>query len=470
MNLFTSRSIRSRLISSLLIALTVILGFTAWKSYTVSHHESEEIFRARLATSARVLEALVAKSIAHSTLNNPIIIRLPYELEVDSNGKNNIAGHEYEAKIAFQVWHDDGRLLARSFSAPSTPLSPENAGFSEQVVSGERWLTFTLHSGETWIQVAEHNEILEELADEISFSIMTPMIIGSLILLLAANLLVRFGLNPLTVLAARIAQRTPDTLTEIEITDVPREVEPVIAALNSLLRSMRAALDRERRFNDAAAHELRTPLAALKIHADNLLRANTEDQRQSSEKQLIKGLDRTLRLANQMLLLSRTQCDLERPETMHVAVVLSEVIAQQEPLFALKHQTVETHISIPEGQDLVIGQPIKLHQLFRNLLDNASRYGLPESIIRGELTRDGNRIRIAIANDGPTIPVEMREKVFEPYTRLTGSKVQGSGLGLAIAREIADQHGAEIAIDGATSGTVVTVSFPAFNPASETSL
>jgi two-component system sensor histidine kinase QseC len=464
MPLFTRQSIRNRLISSLLVALTLILGFTAWQSYTVSRHESEEIFRARLATSARVLEALVANSVKHATLNSPIVIRLPHELDEKAGDHGNATGHEYEAKIAFQVWHDDGRLLARSFSAPITPLAPQIGGFSEQQVSDERWQVFTLHTGETWIQVAEQEEILEELASEIGISVMTPMIIGSLILLLTANLLVRFGLNPLTVLAARIAQRTPDTLSEIEISDVPHEVKPVIAALNSLLRAMRAALDRERRFTDAAAHELRTPLAALKIHADNLLRASTEDQRQSSEKQLIKGLDRTLRLANQMLLLSRTQCDLERPETMHVSIVLSEVIAQQEPLFALKQQTVETRNLIPEGQDLVIGQPIKLHQLFRNLLDNASRYGLPEHAIRCELSLNCERIRVAIANDGPTIPVEMREKVFESYTRLTGNKEQGSGLGLAISKEIADQHGAEIVIDGTTTGTVVIVSFHPFAP------
>jgi two-component system sensor histidine kinase QseC len=463
MRIGASSSIRSRLIASLLVALVVILGYTTLNSYSVSRHEADEVFGARLATSARILEALVANQVAKSTLSSPIVIKLPKELEALPVANNSEFGHPYEAKIAFQIWRDDGLLLVRSFSAPDTPLGVWKQGFSEQTVAGEKWQVFTLRSNEAWVQVAEQDGIRDELTHDIAVAVMTPLIIGSFALLLVANLVVRFGLNPLTELAEGIGKRSPESLSEIKIDDVPREMAPVIKALNALLSGIKEALARERRFTDAAAHELRTPLAALKIHADNLVRAETEEQRQRSTKNLIKGLDRSLRLANQMLILSRTQSGVDHEILRRICLseILQEILAQQEPVLATRGQHIETD-GLTTSDACVLGDELKLHQLFRNLFDNASRYGSPDSTIRISLQRKGEEIFFSIANEGAMIPENMRDKIFEPYTRLAGQAAEGNGLGLAIVREVAKQHGATISLDTLTSGsgTVITVVFP----------
>ena len=456
-------SIRSRLIVSLLIALVVILGYTTYSSYSVSRHEADEVFGARLATSARIIEALVANQVAGATVNAPIVIKLPQALEALPHSEQNELGHSYEAKIAFQVWHDDGTLLARSYSAPDKALGDWRPGFSQQAVADKKWQVFTLHSGETWIQVAEQDEIRDELTHDLAVAVMTPLLVGSLALLLIANLVVRFGLNPLTELADGIGKRSPQSLSEIRIDDVPREMTPVIKALNALLLGIKEALARERRFTDAAAHELRTPLAALKIHADNLVRAETDEQRQRSTKNLIKGLDRSLRLANQMLVLSRTQSGVDRQARVKICLpeILQEIIAQQEAVLATRGQVI-----VGSGLDLseacVQGDELKLHQLFRNLFDNASRYGNPDSTIHITLARHPEGLLFTIANEGPAIPEAMRDKVFEPYARLAGQTSEGNGLGLAIVKEVANQHGAKVWLDALPDGcgTVVSLIFP----------
>lgn len=459
-----SASIRSRLIGSLLIALFLILGYTAFSSYSVTRHEADEVFGARLATSARIVEALVANQVSKATLVSPIIIRLPHELEGLPNAEQSDLGHQYEAKIAFQVWREDGLLLVRSVSAPDTPLGEMRQGFSERQVAGHDWHIFTLRSGDVWVQVGEQGSIRDELTHDIASAVMMPLVIGSLALLLVANLVVRFGLNPLTALADGIGKRSPESLTEIRIDDVPKEMAPVIKALNALLAKIKETLQRERRFTDAAAHELRTPLAALKVHADNLVRAETEAQRQRATGNLIKGLDRSLRLANQMLALSRSHADIDPAARQRIDLrdVLCDVIGQQEQLMSSRQQTIAA-TGLESGPAWVLGDELKLHQLFRNLFDNASRYGNAGSTIVVELALESSGLRFSIANDGPVIPADMREKVFEPYTRLAGQSVEGNGLGLAIALEVAQQHGARISLDARPSGdgTVVTVVFPA---------
>ena len=458
-----ANSIRSRLIASLLIALVVILGYTTYSSYSVSRHEADEVFGARLATSARIIEALVANQVAGATVNAPIIIKLPQALESLPSAEQSGLGHSYEAKIAFQVWHDEGMLLARSYSAPDKPLGEWRPGFSAQEVAGKKWQVFTLHSGATWIQVAEQDEIRGDLTHDLAVAVMTPLIIGSLALLLVANLVVRFGLNPLTELAEGIGKRSPQSLSEIRMDDVPREMMPVIKALNTLLGGMRDALARERRFTDAAAHELRTPLAALKIHADNLVRAETEEQRQRSTKNLIKGLDRSLRLANQMLILSRTQSGIDRQALAPICLpeILQEIIAQQEPVFAARGQLIEAS-GLEISDACVQGDELKLHQLFRNLFDNASRYGSPDSTVEVTLVRQAEGLLFSIANQGAAIPPEMRAKVFEPYMRLAGQASEGNGLGLAIVHEVANQHGVKVWLETlpAGDGTIVRLLFP----------
>ncbi len=458
-----TRSIRSRLLIGILLALVIILASAAWWSYAVTKHESEELFSARLATSARVLDAIVARQVERATIVNPLVIALPREIEHGSGDVGTSLGHPYETKIAFQIWHDDGRLLVRSTSAPENPFGPNTPGFSLRTMESEPYNVFVLRSGSTWIQVAEKDEVRDELLHDLGIAVMTPLIAGAVLLLILVNVLVVYGLAPLRQLAASIEKREPDSLGPLEVTSVPEEAAPVVRALNDLLQRVHRALDHERRFTDAAAHELRTPLAALRIHAENLARAATEEERARSMSQLRQGLARTSRLAEQMLVYSRTQDanDREPAVPLRLADLVGDAVAALDPLRQAKNQQIEVLITQEAKDASILGEPIKIQRLIVNLLDNASRYAPASSTIMVTVSALDGAVVLTVANMGRPIPLELRERVFEPYYRIPGSGSEGSGLGLAIVMEIANQHGANIDLgtQTATEGTRISVRF-----------
>jgi two-component system sensor histidine kinase QseC len=464
-------SIRARLLAGIFLSLAAILGVVAWVSYAVSRHEAEEIFGARLATSARVLEALVARQLDHATIASPIVIALPKELELGGEAGSEY-GHPYETKIAFQVWREDGTLLARSASAPALPFSPALAGFSRRVLDGEPWQVFVLRSGSSWIYVAEKEEVRDELVHNLGLAVMAPLVAGAALLLVVVNLLVRFGLEPLRQLAASIARRKPDAPGRIEMTTVPRELAPVVQALNELLVRVKLAFEHERRFTDAAAHELRTPLAALKIHAENAARARSDAERGESLDLLLRGIERVSKLAAQMLAYSRAQGegDREPREPIVLAACVSESIAALDPLRRARSQRVRFSATDAAGRVSIAGEPAKVQGLIGNLLDNAARYAPAGSTIDVSLSLRNGNVVLEVANPGSPIPPGLRERVFEPYYRVPGSGSEGSGLGLAIVKEIVERHHGTVALGGlkGAEGTVVTVTFPVFTAGEET--
>jgi two-component system sensor histidine kinase QseC len=463
----TTRSIRARLLTAILVALILILGATAWGSYEVAKHESEELFGARLATSARVLEAMVARAVQNATINEALVIALPKELEQAGEYGSGL-GHPYETKIAFQVWRDDGTLLVRSMSAPVEPFSPNVPGFSTRRVNGELSHVFVLQSGDTWVHVAEKDEVRDELLHDFGIAVMTPLVAGALLLLVLVNALVFYGLTPLRQLAATIQSREPESLGPIELKEVPTEVRGVVGALNDLLDRVALAFERERRFTDAAAHELRTPIAALKIHAENVVRAANERERAHSMAKLMQALERTSKLADQMLEYSRAQnaADSEPRARVDLKALVREAVMHLDPVRMRKSQQLVVE-ALETDDAFVMGDPARLQRLVFNLLDNASRYAPEHSTIEIGLARENGLVILSVSNGGPAIPHDQRERVFEPYYRVPGSGSEGSGLGLAIVREVAAQHGASVTLASFddSSGTIVKVAFHALEAA-----
>jgi two-component system, OmpR family, sensor histidine kinase QseC len=459
-----ARSIRARLLFAIFAALVVILGSTAWWSYEVTRHESEELFGARLATSARVLDALVARQVERATISHPLVVELPKELEHAGDDQGSALGHPYETKIAFQIWRDDGMLLLRSASAPVRPFSPNVAGFSLERIDGELYHVFVLQSGTTWIQVAEKDEVRGELIRELGAAVMTPLVTGAVLLLLLVHLLVFYGLRPLRQLTTQIERRQPDALAPFELAAAPLEVAPVVRALNDLLERVRQAFEHERRFTDAAAHELRTPIAALKIHAENVARARNEAERRHSLARLAQALERTSRLAAQMLAYSRAQNASAPPqrEAVRLMDVVREATTAAEPATRSRDQHLRV-VEPPPGEEARIdADSCEIQRLIVNLLDNASRYAPQHSTIEVAVRADESGVILSVSNEGPAIPAELRERVFDAYYRIPGSPSDGSGLGLAIVREIALRHGAAVRLTPlrGAHGTRVSVCFP----------
>jgi two-component system sensor histidine kinase QseC len=458
----TTYSGRRRLIGATLVCILLIFGGIGLASNMVARHESEELFSARLATSARVLEALMAPSLATATLTRPVVVTLPRELETAPDEANETFGHRYETKVAFQVWHDGGVLLAHSASAPGTALAPLRPGFSQQRVGGTLWQVFTLRSGRIWVQTAEKDEVRQELAHYIGMAILAPLVAGGLLLLGAVNVVLLRGLRPVAELAARIAARKPDSLAPVTLAATPFELAPIISELNHLLDRIRAAFDREQRFIDAAAHEIRTPIAALQLHIENALRSESEAERTGALDSALAGARRTSKLAEQLLALGRISA---RSDDYHMASVsldalCCDVIGASEPLLAHRGQSIGLDAPAPCQ---VWGESSQLRRLLQNLIDNASLHGAADGEIEVRVVRQGDQVVLTVANDGPPIPAADRDKLFTPYFRPAGAAPGGHGLGLAIVRAIADQHGATVTLGAKADGqgTVARVTLAA---------
>jgi len=458
------RSTQAVLLGGTIAILLVVLGAAAWLGFDAGEDEADELFDARLATSARVLATLVGAQTFTAGVSRPIVVSFPEPLETMAHDAATPLGHHYETKIAFQVLDREGRLYMRSSSAPETPYAPLAAGFSTRRIEGHDWRVFALAAGDLWVQAAERDDVRNELAGKLALASVTPLIVGIPLLLLLLSLLLRYGLEPLAELARRIARRQPGSLAPIELARSTAEIVPVVVALNGLFERVQATLERERRFTADAAHELRTPLAALKIHAQNAARAGSAAERKASIERMLAGLERSIRLAEQMLAYSRAAAG--RGAACFERLSLRQVIddALQDVAPRLKERALKLGLSSepPLAELPVRGDRDKLAGLVRNLLDNAARYAPEGSTLRVELRARGDGAELAVIDAGPGIPRELRERVFESYYRIPGSPGEGSGLGLAIVREIAAQHGATVGIaDGdAGHGTRISVRFP----------
>jgi two-component system sensor histidine kinase QseC len=450
------RSIRAVLLAGTAVLLIVVLGAAAWLGFDAGQDEAAELFDARLATSARVLAALVAPHAQAARAGAPVIVAIPGPLETAEHDAPTSLGHHYETKIAFQVLDAQGRLLMRSAAAPQAPFAPAEAGFSTQRFDGHAWRVFALRAGELWVQAAERDDVRTELSGKLALATVAPLIVGIPVLLVLLGLLTRYGLRPLADLARRIAGRPAGTLEPIRLPRSTREIAPVVEALNGLL-------ERERRFTADAAHELRTPLAALKVHTQNAVRAASAEERKASLERVQAAVERSARLAEQMLAYSRATAARSAAPAQAVSLrqVLEDALDDVLPALRARGQKIAVTTEPPVDEIVVPGDHEKLVSLVRNLLDNAARYAPERSTVQVELHQGPESVSLSVTDEGPGIPAELRERVFESYYRIPGAPGEGSGLGLAIVREIAAQHGATVGItQGAQGrGTRVAVTF-----------
>ena len=487
-------SIRLLLLAGSAIILLGVLGLTTWLSMEAGRDEAGELFDARLATSARVLDSLMARQIEHATINAPLVMSLPAPIREEARkhgsaeqadaeaplawrmqdwlfGHHDVEtplGHEYETHIAYQIWSDpasagEGALLARSSSAPTVPFAPLRAGCSDHALEAGIWRVFVLQSGDVWIQVAERADAREELSAKLGWASGAPLLVGLVIVLLLTGLLIGYGLAPLSELAERISARRPQDDQPLSLSRVPAEILPVLRALNGLFERVRNTLERERRFIDSAAHELRTPLAALRIHAQNARRADDAGQRDKSLDHLLEGVARTVHLTEQMLAHGRAG-RMAGETVVSLRDVVRDAVMQRRPGIEASGHLLE--LVACDDDCSLIADATGLSSVVGNLIDNAQRYAPEGTAIRVTLARRGGDATLSVTDAGPGIPAALRERVFEPFYRIPGSAGSGTGLGLAIVREVLERLGGRIALqDGpAGTGTCVELSIPLTRP------
>lgn len=441
-------SIRRRLL--ILLSGTVLAAWlaTAVFTYFDARREIGEMLDAHLAQSAGLIAA-----------------QLEHEFE-DDDDRDATLPRQYknERKIAFQVWDRKDRLRLRSASAPETRLQSQSEGYGDAVIDGKRWRVFSRwdESRHYLVQVGERYELREELAESVASHLMHPLAVALPVLALLIWLGVGAGLAPLGGIAQQIARREPDNLAPLEEGRVPREIAPLVASINALFDRLRKSLEQERRFTADAAHELRTPLAAVKTQAQVALGARSEEERVHALESVVSGTDRAARLVEQLLVLARLDPQTALPDGKAVDLqhLAAQCIAELAPAASVKG--VEMSLATCEEAN-VAGDAVLLGVLLRNLLDNAVRYTPAGGEVEVGVTCAKDAVLLEVSDSGPGIPEAERVQVLDRFYRVLGSGEEGSGLGLSIVKRIADLHRAGVSLGAGAGGRGlrVAVAFPA---------
>jgi len=435
-------SLRVRLIVLLSVALGVVWGVAAWFSHYEARHEVDELFDAQLAQSARVLLG-TARHELHE------------RIEHDSDEPR--VAHAYEQKQAFQIWSEEG-LLLRSATAPVSALGGTEEGYGEAVINGEPWRVLTRWDKhrEFMIQVAEPLASREKLARHIALKMLLPSLLALPVLALLIWFAVGAGLKPLQQLKREVKQRTAERLEPVAAVGVPDEVAPLTQALNDLFARLQHAFDNERRFTADAAHELRTPLAALKTQAQVAMRSVDDGERKTALENVLRGVDRTTHLVAQLLTLARL--DPEAAMTAHLVVDLHRLCAETIAELAPAAQARHIELTLEAAADCSIsGNDAQLAVLLRNLVDNAIRYTPAGGRVTVSLAPREDGTVLEVSDTGPGIPEQEKQQVLERFYRIPGSAAEGSGLGLSIVRRIAELHGAELELRNGAGGSGLAV-------------
>lgn len=424
------------------VAILLIWGAAAALSYRQARHEVQELMDGQMAQSAALLLAQATHAPEHLG-----------DLAAEMADLRGARKRRNELTLEFLVLRRDGSLLARSLHAPATALGGE-LGYADIVHEGESWRSLILATanGDYRILVAQSVPLRDKEALEIARKTVLPLGLFIPLLLGLIYFSVRRGLKPLDDLATQVSARSSENLQALDDTAVPREAQPLVDALNRLLRRLGAALENERRFTADAAHELRTPLAAVRIQTQVALASTDVAAHRHALQQVLAGTDRATRLVEQLLRLARLDplARLSDPQSLDIVHLARDAVLRFGALPANHSRGVR--LDAAEAPIQVKGDADLLDVALRNLIDNAVRYtpeGCRITVFAG--LEHGEPV-LGVRDNGPGVKSEELPKLIERFYRGRDTTAEGSGLGLAIARRIAELHGARFEIANLDAG------------------
>jgi two-component system sensor histidine kinase QseC len=428
-------SLRRRLLTLLLGGVTAAWMVSMVWSYVDVSHEVEDLFDAQLVQATQTLLALNSEN---------------EDNDVEDLGEET---RKYQRRLSFQIWRADGELVLHSRNTPESPLTT-TAGLSESgTPEGGHWRYFSQwdKARNYQVQVSENHRVRDELVRQIALRLLVPALLGLPLIGLWVWLATRHGLNSLHTIAQQILRRDPQQLQAVVPATAPEEIRSMLEAINSLFGRVEAALEAERRFTADAAHELRTPLAALQTQLQVALRARDDAERDNSLAQLQRGLSRASHLVDQMLQLARLdpESGMPSPEPVDVSMLAESVCADLGGSILEKNLDFEL---LAEPACVVMAQGEWLRVLIRNLVDNAVRYTPASGIVRVRVAKNDGVCQLIVSDSGPGIPPEERKRVVRRFHRLNPSEQPGSGLGLAIVERIANLHGTSLRLEAGEGG------------------
>lgn len=441
-------SLQGRLLLLVLGPVVGVWFVTASLTWIDVREELDELLDSHLAQAAALL-----------------VVQQAAEIDDDHPGVDAPTLHRYAPKVAFQVFHE-GRLAQRSSNAPTDPMLDVTGsaadGYKTIAINGTAWRVFATHGRERDVQVfvgeqvASRNAILWAVLR----SSLGPALLAVPLLALAVWWAVRQGVAPLRLVGRVLAQRSPQALQPLTVRRAPSEMTPMLDALNGLFGRISALLEAERRFTADAAHELRTPIAAIRAQAQVALGATADAERRHALHATLQGCDRATHLVEQLLTLSRLESG-SAPVLVDIdaAAVARRVLTDAAPLALSKQQTIEFDATKTCS---VRGDAALLSVMLRNLVDNAIRYSPAGASVKLVVTDVQGAVQLSLDDSGPGMSADDMERLGKRLFRVVGSGQEGSGLGWSITRRIAAVHRAELHVARSTTlgGLSVQVRFP----------
>jgi two-component system, OmpR family, sensor histidine kinase QseC len=441
-------SLQRRLLLYLLLCAPLVWALALAVSVDRARLEVNELFDTEMIRLARQVQATLG-SVKPGTAGEASAV--PPSHDGDS-------GEADLRDLAIAVWDGAGRLVLADREGVRLPRRPDAAGFVEETLEGDRWRVYYLQAsaGEWLVAAGQKVHEREELVFNLTASQLAPWLLVLPLLLLLMTWAVRRALAPLSQITDQIRQREAADLRPVVQADAPADLKPLLGAMNGLLARIEGTLVRERRFTADAAHELRTPLAALRAQWDVVRRAGSGDERARAEAQLGQGLDRMDRLVTQMLALSRVESAsaLPQPQPVRWPGIVEQVMTDCLATAERRRIELECDWPAPDRPALELqGDAHLLAVMLRNLLDNAVSYAPEGTTVTLRFGDD----RLEVENDGPPLAPDLLARMGERFHRPAGQAESGSGLGVSIVQRIAALHGLTVSFGTRAGGSGVRV-------------
>ncbi len=427
-------SLRARLLLFLLAAIVLAAGVQALVAYRTVLNEADEIFDYHMQQMALSLRAGLPPSAA----------------------VGGIGTGEQNFEFVVQVWTTEG---VRIFESAEEAALPQLAvlGFADVRARGTTYRVFSVQTHGLVIQVAQDLRVRKRMAGALALRTIGPIALMAPLLMLVVWWVVSRSLAPVARVRRQVAAREANELSPVSEEGLPEEVRPLVHELNLLFDRVRHAFDAQKHFVADAAHELRSPLTALKLQVQSLQRAPDEATRDIAIGRLAAGIDRATRLVEQMLALARHEASMAagaKPEQVDLNEVARLAVSDAIANAQVRRIDIGIAVSAADNDTVAVvvqGQPEALRMMLRNLLDNAVKY-TPEGgqVDIGIAHRDAG-VELSVDDSGPGLPESERERVLDRFYRSGEPQAPGSGLGLAIVKSIADLHGATVSLGASPS-------------------
>ncbi|BDC44707.1 ATP-binding protein [Paraburkholderia terrae] len=418
------RSIRRRLTLLVLSAIVLVWLYSLYSSYHQAIHEVEEWDETRIEQVARALLVLDVRD-------------LPAYTGASFTPRDDDGDNDASMRLLYEVTAADGRVLAASpgLSSLGVPARPAHASGLLRV-DDAKWRVYVLGDtarGRT-VRILEQRMHRSELSSMVAQRIARPLALVLPVLAMLVWFAIGRSLTPLHTLSEAIEARSPDSLDAIADKGVPDEVFPLVAALNTLLQRLRQSLDRERAFTGDAAHELKTPLAAIKVQAQVALTARDPERQRRAMQRVVEAVDRSTHLADQLLALARLEESAPLPSArVDLADMAKACIVDQHAYADHKKMSLTLRA---DGATIVRAPPALVRILLDNLVDNAIKYGHAQGRVEIAIWSDADTAFLEVRDDGPGVAQENLSRLHDRFFRAANHVEKGSGLGLSIVARI----------------------------------